>query len=174
MITEEVKISDLAKQNPLFIDLIKSISPKLSSIQKEFIINNIGKRTTLKDAANIENIAVSDLLNYIKISVGETGNLSHEEDLELPNKNPNIKKPEFLLNINEENIIEIDVREDILNGIDPIVKIKDALAKLNEFNAIKMVNFFEPFPLYNALSKKGIKHFSESLDDMWKIYFYKV
>jgi len=172
MISNELKISQIATENPEIINLIRIIGNKFSKINPEFISKKLGTRTTIEQAAEIEKLNPNDLINYLNVSLGKIDSLK-ENDLKQNIKKEETQKPEFLNNLTENDFIYLDVREDILQGNDPILKIKDAVSKLNETNSIKLINFFEPIPLYFVLGKKGIKHYSENKGDFWEICFYK-
>ncbi|MDL4840585.1 DUF2249 domain-containing protein [Aquibacillus rhizosphaerae] len=77
--------------------------------------------------------------------------------------------------MNEKStVVEVDVREDIKNNIEPFKKIMDAVKTLEPNQQLILHAPFNPFPLYKVLGKKGFTHQSEQLEKKhWKIIFTK-
>lgn len=170
-INKDTKIAKAIEIYPQLMGIFLYLSGSLTRLDEEFILKSLGTRTSIAQFAEMENIPLKDLLDYIHIV---TGNLNMVgEIVTFAGLEKSDVKPVFLLGLNEENLIELDVRDDILSGRDPINKIKQAISMLNENNAVKMFNVFEPVPLYYIMSKKGITHWSEFRDGVWNIYFYK-
>ncbi|MGE5681565.1 MAG: DUF2249 domain-containing protein [Bacillota bacterium] len=175
MINREEKLNRLNKDYPGILEVLWFLSGNISRLNREFIYNSLGNRTSLEQFAEIEHLEVDDLIDYLHISTGNlqelgTENKIHRTDIPEIGKN---KIPQFLQALQEVDIIEIDVRKDILSGQDPINRIKTAIGQLNDENAVRLINIFEPVPLYFVLGRKGIKHWSEYKDNNWYIYFYK-
>ncbi|WP_442594427.1 DUF2249 domain-containing protein [Neobacillus sp. D3-1R] len=74
----------------------------------------------------------------------------------------------------EAKIIELDVREDIKNKLEPFQKIMTAIADLNEDDVFVLHAPFKPVPLFAVLKAKGFTHETEELEKKhWKITFTK-
>jgi len=62
----------------------------------------------------------------------------------------------------------LDVRE--IDG-EPFGEIMSTLDDLEEGESLKLVNSFEPVPLYDALSARGFTHETEQVDDdEWHVH----
>ena len=67
----------------------------------------------------------------------------------------------------QESVQELDVRE--VDG-EPFGHIMDALESVGESEALRLVNSFEPVPLYEVLSKKGYRYEAEQVaDEEWHV-----
>lgn len=88
------------------------------------------------------------------------------------NKNSN-QKPDVLNKINPENFIKLDVRPTIESGKDPFLDIMEKIKTLKEDEVLHLINSFEPMPLYSVLGNKGFDHWTEQLDGVFNVYFYK-
>ncbi|MDS0222127.1 DUF2249 domain-containing protein [Haloarcula sp. S1AR25-5A] len=67
----------------------------------------------------------------------------------------------------QESVQELDVRE--VEG-EPFGHIMDALDAVGEDEALRLVNSFEPVPLYEVLSKKGYQYETEQVaDEEWHV-----
>jgi uncharacterized protein (DUF2249 family) len=67
----------------------------------------------------------------------------------------------------QESVQELDVRD--VDG-EPFEQIMNALDSVSESEALRLVNSFEPVPLYDVLSKKGYKYDTEQVaDEEWHV-----
>ncbi|ALC90161.1 hypothetical protein AM500_10470 [Bacillus sp. FJAT-18017] len=74
----------------------------------------------------------------------------------------------------ENKIIELDVREDLKNKIEPFQKIMDAIKGLEENDAFILHAPFKPVPLFAVMKAKGFTHDLEELEKKhWKVTFTK-
>ncbi|EKN69550.1 hypothetical protein BABA_08996 [Neobacillus bataviensis LMG 21833] len=75
----------------------------------------------------------------------------------------------------EQRIIEIDVREDLKNKIEPFQKIMEAVKECKEENDVFILHApFKPVPLFAVLKAQGFTHEEEELDKKhWKVTFTK-
>lgn len=182
ILTKDTKISKASERIPQLLDLIYYFGSNISKLKKDFVSKSLGMRTTLEQLAHIENIKTEDLIAYLNLSAGLSARQhSDDEDIESAFGYSQLfrGKPDFLGENSEgqitasREIIEVDVRDEIVSGEDPIGKIKQGISRLTEDNAVKLINYFEPVPLYYAMAKKGIKHWAEYRNNLWYAYFYK-
>lgn len=75
----------------------------------------------------------------------------------------------------EQKILELDVREDLKNKIEPFQKIMEALKELKDDNDIFILHApFKPTPLFAVMKAKGFTHEEEEIDKKhWKVTFTK-
>lgn len=74
----------------------------------------------------------------------------------------------------EQRIIELDVREDLKNKIEPFQKIMEATKQLVANDIFILHAPFKPVPLFAVLKAKGFTHEEEELDKKhWKVTFTK-
>jgi hypothetical protein len=75
----------------------------------------------------------------------------------------------------EQKILELDVREDLKNKIEPFQKIMEALKELKDDNDIFILHAsFKPTPLFAVMKAKGFTHVEEEIDKKhWKVTFTK-
>jgi uncharacterized protein (DUF2249 family) len=67
----------------------------------------------------------------------------------------------------QESVQELDVRD--VDG-EPFKQIMNALDSVGESEALRLVNSFEPVPLYDVLSKKGYQYDTEQVaDEEWHV-----
>ena len=74
----------------------------------------------------------------------------------------------------EQRIIELDVREDLKNKIEPFQKIMEVIKELNGNDIFILHAPFKPVPLFGVLKAKGFTHEEEEIDKKhWKVIFTK-
>ncbi|MCM2531871.1 DUF2249 domain-containing protein [Neobacillus pocheonensis] len=74
----------------------------------------------------------------------------------------------------EQRIIELDVREDLKNKIEPFQKIMGAIKELDDNDIFILHAPFKPVPLFAVLKAKGFIHEEEEIDKKhWKVTFIK-
>ncbi len=74
----------------------------------------------------------------------------------------------------EARTVELDVREDLNNKLEPFQKIMDAISGLKENDVFILHATFKPVPLFAVLKAKGFTHEAEELEKKhWKITFTK-
>jgi len=72
----------------------------------------------------------------------------------------------------EQRIIELDVREDINNKLEPFQKIMEAISGLNHNDVFILHAPFKPVPLFAVMKAKGFTHEVEELEKKhWKVIF---
>lgn len=82
--------------------------------------------------------------------------------------------PALLRDAAEDCITDLDVREDLRNGVEPFSRIMASQAGIPIGGVLRLRATFEPVPLYTALSHQGFSHWTERFaDDDWRIWFYK-
>jgi len=72
------------------------------------------------------------------------------------------------------DIVVVDVREDIRAGREPFARIMSAVASLREGQELRLVNVFEPVPLYDAMAARGFAHETTHLEGGdWQVRFFR-
>lgn len=74
----------------------------------------------------------------------------------------------------EPRIIELDVREDLKNKIEPFQKIMEVIKELKDHDIFILHAPFKPVPLFVVLKAKGFTHEEDELEKgHWKVKFTK-
>jgi uncharacterized protein (DUF2249 family) len=69
-------------------------------------------------------------------------------------------------------VVQLDVREYILNGGHPFQKIMDAVSRLAANEKLMVIAPFEPVPLISILERKGFRHSTNRLaSGDWEVVF---
>lgn len=85
----------------------------------------------------------------------------------------NDTQPAELQRITDDMRVSVDVRDDLRNGREPFSTIMAALRSVPAGGALGVRAIFEPVPLYRALERQGLAHWTEELAaDDWLVWFY--
>jgi uncharacterized protein (DUF2249 family) len=69
--------------------------------------------------------------------------------------------------------VEVDVRDDIRRGEEPLARIMAAVKTLGAGKALVIRAPFEPVPLYDVLARRGLGHWTERLAEAdWRVWFH--
>ena len=83
-------------------------------------------------------------------------------------------KPEFLLALAAERIVDLDVREDLRAGREPFSSIMAAREALPAGCVLRVRAIFEPVPLYRVMQRHGLAHWTEELgEEDWRVWFWR-
>ncbi len=75
---------------------------------------------------------------------------------------------------NPDSEVIVDVRDDIRAGREPFGRIMAAVESLGAGQALRLINVFEPVPLYDAMAQRGFAHDTQRLPDGdWQVRFFR-
>lgn len=81
--------------------------------------------------------------------------------------------PDALEGLDPGRRVDLDVRDDLRRGQEPLSKIMATVDALGPGEVLVLRASFEPVPLYRALGRRGFTHWTEELaPDDWRIWFY--
>ena len=76
------------------------------------------------------------------------------------------------MSFEQGKIVELDVREEIKNKLEPFQKIMDAVKSLEKGDSLTLHAPFKPVPLFPIMKKKGFDHVVDEIEKKhWKIIF---
>jgi uncharacterized protein (DUF2249 family) len=167
-INANTKISALLKQHPDALEAIVSISPKFIKLRNPFLRKLMAGRTTIAMASRLGGCSVNDFFSRLQPLGFEIDSETKEISTE---KN---SAPDFLRNIGQKNIIDLDVRPVIQSGKDPLTDILQKVKQLQPGQVLRIINTFEPTPLMHLLGKQGFESYAETIKpELIHTYFYK-
>lgn len=83
-------------------------------------------------------------------------------------------KPEVLLNLGPDQLVQLDVRPVLSGGTDPFQLIMGKINELQEGQALEIINTFTPAPLITVLKRQGYSAYTEMVNDqLVHTFFYK-
>jgi uncharacterized protein (DUF2249 family) len=82
--------------------------------------------------------------------------------------------PAGLIETPKERLVDLDVREDLRAGREPLRQILQAVKALGPESVLRVRAIFEPAPLYAVLGKQGLAHYTERFAaDDWRVWFFR-
>jgi uncharacterized protein (DUF2249 family) len=167
-INTNTKIAALLKHHPAALDAIISISPKFEKLRNPVLRKLMAGRTSVGMASKIGGCKPEDFfakLQPLGFDIDRTATATAE------GKN---MVPDFILSLQPEQIVALDVRPVIASGEDPLQMILANIKGLKEGKTLKIINTFEPTPLMILLQKQGFESFADPInEDLVETYFYR-
>jgi hypothetical protein len=166
IITPRTKVSQILESYPELEDLLIKTLPVFARLRNPVLRNTVARVTSLQQAAVIANVATEELINMLRLAVGQ----DHIEKL---NEIKYVtQKPDWF---DEKQFTqELDARPILAAGEQPVNQV---LAVLNTMpsNAIyKLTAPFIPAPLIDKATSLGFNHWvDQQKDSLFVIYFCK-
>lgn len=154
LITPEIKIAVLFDNYPQIKDTFIRILPRFKDITEPFLRETVAKVTSLRQAAIIGDLNLSDLLNRLRKETGEEEIVMKEIDT-----NTNLQKPDWL--DMDKIVTDYDAKPDLQAGIHPVAKITNEMEQLKSGDIYQLRTSFIPAPLIDLMKSKNYRVFSE-------------
>jgi TusA-related sulfurtransferase len=154
------KIADLLNDYEGMKEILIGINPKFKKLNNPILRRTIGKVATVKQAAIVGGMEPLDLLNKLRVAVGqnpvvslsgEEAKLSESEEVPLWIST----SPKELLDANK--ILEEDKN--------PLAEISKALKKIDSGEVVVVEADFKPEPLIDEVKKQGHEVFCQKEDE---------
>jgi hypothetical protein len=159
-INENTKLATIFKQHPGALNVIVGISSKFEKLRNPILRKLMAGRTSVAMASKIGGCTTNvffEKLQTLGFEVFHTTNIVE--------KNETKQRPDFLKNIKQEELVELDVRQVIKGGKDPLNIILEKIKYLQTGQVLKIINTFEPTPLMLLLNKQGFESYADVIHD---------
>lgn len=167
-INANTKIAYLLKGHPDALEAIISIDSKFNKLRNPLLRKVLAGRTSIAMASKIAGCKVEDFfakLQPLGFEIDSNTKAVIEEKKPLP---------VFITSLSKNQIIDLDVREVLAEGKDPLNLILDKVKSVQAGEALKVINTFEPIPLIIMLKKQGFEVYSDVIStDLVETYFFK-
>ena len=176
MITKDWTVASLLKQYPETLEVLIEASPHFKKLRNSLLRKAFAPRVSIAQAASIGGVDAELLLDKIRKaadSIDEKRDDLHEVLNMIEEGTPLNEKPDILCNLSADKEIILDVRPSIEAGIDPFKEIMRKVKSVTNGQVLHLKNSFEPLPLYSILAEKGFDHWTEKIEKVWNVYFYR-
>lgn len=167
VIDAHTKIGALLKHNPQALEAIIGINPAFEKLRNPILRKLMAGRTSIAMAAKIGGCTVQDFYRQLQplgFVIGEKKEGAERRK----------QLPPFMLQLKKEQLVELDVRENIAKGADPLQLIMQRIHNLQKGQVLKIINTFEPAPLMQLLAKKGFESYADEMaPQLVETYFYQ-
>ncbi len=157
LITPDTKVAELLNTYPQLEEKLIEIAPVFNKLKNPLLRKTIAKVTTLRQAAVIGKVQLSDLINKLRREVNQDEIILEEQ------KKEKMRKPDW---VRKENVkIEYNAIEDLEIGIHPVNKVTTEIQSLNHDELYLLITNFIPAPLIEIVEQKGFETFVDKLTD---------
>ena len=166
IIRPELKIYELLESYPQLEDVLIEAAPVFKKLKNPVLRKTVARVTTVRQAAQVGGLPLSDLINRLRSAAGEeqyeSGNPGQPES---ENTTPQW--------FNESRVrIRMDARPLLKAGENPMHMVMSELKKLEKGDILELTTSFVPAPLKEAAEGKGFRTFSVlKRSDLWMTCF---
>jgi uncharacterized protein (DUF2249 family) len=167
MITADSNLGRLLDEHPGLVEFLAGYHEHFARLRSRVLRRVMAPRVTVAQAARVAGVPAADLVAALRGAIGaETApDDTASGDDELPARPPALDRLA---------VVELDVRDDIRRGAEPLKRIVAAAKALAPGATLAIRAPFEPVPLYGVLGERGLAHWTERLADAdWRIWFYR-
>ncbi|MCC6838800.1 MAG: DUF2249 domain-containing protein [Flavobacteriales bacterium] len=168
-INAQTKIAALLRANPAALEAIISLSPKFNKLRNPLLRKLMASRATIAMASKIGGCTPEDFFAKLE-PLGFAIDRSAAEEQAAAR----VPRPEFMMHLKPDDVLELDVRPILNEGKDPFNLILGKVKALSVGQALKITNDFEPIPLIQLLGRQGFETWSEMVEgNTWHTWFFK-
>lgn len=168
IITPKTKIYDLLQAYPDLEETLVEASAEFKKLKNPVLRKTIARITNIGQAAVIANLNVEELVNRLRIKAGQDilGNLDET------GSKYNTVRPDWFNKL--EVVNNIDIREMLNKGEQPVHEVISALKRLNGNEILEVLAPFIPAPLLDKTLSLNYYHWIDKISDTeYRVYFKK-
>lgn len=172
VIGTEDRLSSVLAQDERLLEVLAQAAPSLEGLRNPSLRKNMAARVTVAQAAQIAGLDAAVLADRLNRALAAQP--PREVPVQAAPAFAATQVPAALLATPPGQLVDVDVREDLRNGVEPFARIMGAARTLAPESVLRVRAIFEPAPLYGVFAKKGLAHFTEQLAaDDWRIWFFR-
>lgn len=149
-ITPNTKVAELLRDYPQLEDTLQQLSPAFAALKNPVLRRTVAKVTSLQQAAKVGGLAISDMVNRLRLEAG-LGDLQQIEELDAAEASVSGYVPASPI------VSTLDVRPIIDAGDQPRDAVLQMAQELGDDECMELISPFPPVPLIDALRKRGFK-----------------
>jgi len=158
IITPDSTLAEIAEVFQGLFGFLQKLSGKFSEFESEFARERVASVVTLRQAAVIGGLNLSEVLSFLRTKTGQESMLS-----ESVIQDGNSETPSWII---KENIkIVYDAGPDLQAGIHPVAKVTSEMESLQPGDIYQLITSFIPSPLIDMMKNKGYEVFVEKRAD---------
>ncbi len=154
-ITLETTIADLLNNYKGMKDTLISINPKFKKLNNPVLRRTLAKLATVKQAAIIGGMDSVELLNKLRVSVGQEPLNLENNKISIDGKTPDWTKKLPKASINANELLD--------KGENPLAVAHKILKDLDDNEIVEIVSDFRPEPLIAEFIEKGYRVYTKEL-----------
>ena len=156
-ITLETTIADLLNNYGGMKKILIEINPKFKKLNNPVLRRTIAKLATVKQTAIVGGMPADDLLNQLRVAVGQKP---------LENRDTSLQEQETFPQWAEQQTpkISLDANKVLDQDDNPLALANKALSKLKSGEILEIIADFRPEPLIDEFHKKGFEVAVKEID----------
>lgn len=163
-ITPKTKVLDMIEAYPQLEEVLIKYVPAFEKLKNPVLRNTVARVASLKQAATMGNVPLSDLINHLRKSIGQDSIAEIDAS-----GSYNRVRPDWY---SEEAVCrELDVRPILNSGEHPVNQVLAELSELPEGGIYKLVAPFVPIPLIDKAASIGFKHWIHEGAEIVEVFF---
>jgi hypothetical protein len=144
MITAETNLGQLLDEHPGLVEVLAGCHAHFTQLRNRKLRRMMAPRVTVGQAAAVAGMPVGDLVATLRRAIGESEEPATPPAPPGPGAHPAGPRPAELDRL---RLVEVDVRDDIRRGEEPLARIVAAARALQAAEALVIRAPFEPVPL---------------------------
>jgi len=165
VITPRTRVGELLEDYPDLEPVLLELSPAFKKLKNPVLRKTVAKVATLQQAASLGNIPVTEIVNTLRMEVGQQlfEGEAHGEDI-------NFDKPLWF--DPEKVTVTFDASPLIDSGQNPMQEVFAHLEKTGLGEIFKLNTPFVPAPIIELIRKRAYSHYSTtSGEDQYSTFF---
>ncbi len=167
LITPKTRVGELLDAYPELEPVLMDLAPAFKKLQNPVLRRTVGKVATLQQAAALGNVSISEIINTLRLKVGQS--LFDERGIQAE---INETEPGWF---NKEKVnIRFDATLLINAGQNPMQDVLKNLDKTSQDEIFLLITPFIPAPIIELISKKGYAHYCLNIDhEVFHTFFFR-
>jgi uncharacterized protein (DUF2249 family) len=165
------RVTDVLARDEALVEVFISHSAHFSKLRNRAMRRIMGRLVTVQDASRMAAVPVDVLLHDLNAALGiSTGSADGQSALTPIERDP----PSGAAHPTGVTIVDLDVRDDLRQGREPLARIMAAASALGHGEVLHLRAMFEPVPLFAVLAARGFTHETRaSAPDDWSVWFWR-
>jgi len=167
LITPKTRVGELLDTYPELEPVLMDLAPAFKKLQNPILRRTVGKVATLQQAATVGNVSISEIINTLRLEVGQA--LFDETGMQAE---INETEPDWFNN--EKVKARFDATPLINSGQNPMQEVLKNLDETKQEDIFLLITPFIPAPIIELISKKGYAHYCLNIEnEVFHTYFFR-
>ena len=163
-ITPKTKVLDMIEAYPQLEEVLIKYVPAFEKLKNPVLRNTVARVASLKQAATMGNVPLSDLINHLRKSIGQDSIAEIDASGSYTHVRPEWFKEDAVCR-------ELDIRPILNSGEHPVNQVLAELSELPAGGIYKLLAPFVPIPLIDKAASIGFKHWIHEGAEIVEVFF---
>lgn len=157
IITPKTRVGELLDSYPELEPVLMELSPAFNKLKNPVLRKTVAKVATLQQAARLGNIPVTEVINTLRMEVGQQLFEGEVSDNDINYEEPGWFDPGKVL-------VTFDASPMIESGQNPMHEVLTHLEQTKAGEIFLLLTPFVPAPIIELISKRGYSHYCMASD----------